>query len=127
MFDTGEVLMNVVNLMDRFDQINQYWSPKIIGELNGQTVKIAKIMGEFIWHQHDDGDELFLVVKGRMMIKLPQQDVILKEGEFFIVPRGVQHKPVAKEETLILMFEPHETLNTGNVRNNLTVDRPEKL
>jgi len=126
-FDTGEVLMNVVNLMDRFDQINQYWSPKIIGELNGQTVKIAKIMGEFIWHQHDDGDELFLVVKGRMMIKLPQQDVILKEGEFFIVPRGVQHKPVAKEETLILMFEPHETLNTGNVRNNLTVDRPEKL
>ena len=119
--------MNVVNLMDRFDQINQYWSPKIIGELNGQTVKIAKIMGEFIWHQHDDGDELFLVVKGRMMIKLPQQDVILKEGEFFIVPRGVQHKPVAKEETLILMFETHETLNTGNVRNNLTVDRPEKL
>jgi len=126
-FDTGEVLMNVVNLMDRFDQINQYWSPKIIGELNGQTVKIAKIMGEFIWHQHDDGDELFLVVKGRMMIKLPQQDVILKEGEFFIVPRGVQHKPVAKEETLILMFETHETLNTGNVRNTLTVDRPEKL
>ena len=127
MFDTGEVLMNVVNLMDRFDQINQYWSPKIIGELNGQTVKIAKIMGEFIWHQHDDGDELFLVVKGRMTLKLPQQDVILKEGEFFIVPRGVKHKPVSQEETLILMFEPHETLNTGNVRNNLTVDRPEKL
>ena len=119
--------MNVVNLMDRFDQINQYWSPKIIGELNGQTVKIAKIMGEFIWHHHDDGDELFLVVKGRMTLKLPQQDVILKEGEFFIVPRGVKHKPVSQEETLILMFEPHETLNTGNVRNNLTVDLPEKL
>jgi mannose-6-phosphate isomerase-like protein (cupin superfamily) len=126
-FDPGEVLMNVVNLMDRFDQVDQYWSPKIIGELNGQTVKIAKIMGEFIWHQHDDGDEFFLVVKGGMTIKLPQQDVFLKEGEFFIVPRGVQHKPVAQEETLILMFEPQGTLNTGNVRNHLTVDHPESL
>ena len=119
--------MTVVNLGEKFAQIDEYWNPKIIGELNGQTVKIAKIKGEFIWHHHDDEDEFFLVVRGQMTIMLSGEEVTLREGEFFIVPRGVQHKPVAREETLILMFEPHGTLNTGNLRNQLTVDRPESL
>ncbi len=95
-----------------------------VGELNGQYVKIAKVRGEFIWHHHESEDELFLVVEGRLTMKLPDQDVNLEEGEIFIVPRGVEHKPVAEEEAHILMFEPQSTLRMGNVGNQRTIENP---
>lgn len=98
-----------------------------MGELNGQHVKIAKLKGEFIWHHHEEEDELFLVIKGKMIIHLRDRTVELSEGEFFIVPRGIEHKPAAEEETHILVFEPTSTLNTGNIRNERTVDRLEKI
>lgn len=119
--------MEKVNLREKFALFDEYWSPKLVGELNGQSVKIAKLKGEFIWHHHEAEEELFMVIKGRLTIKLPEEDVVLEEGEFFIVPRGVEHKPVAEEEAHILMFEPKATLNTGNVRSERTVETPETL
>jgi mannose-6-phosphate isomerase-like protein (cupin superfamily) len=107
--------------------MDEQWSPKLIGELNGQQIKIAKIQGEFVWHHHEAEDEFFLVVQGQMTIKLPDQDVHLEEGEFFIVPRGVEHKPVAEKEAHILMFEPVGTLNTGNVQDERTVQQVERI
>ncbi len=98
-----------------------------MGELNGQHVKLAKLKGEFIWHHHEVEDELFLVVKGQLVIKLKGQDVVLEEGEFFIVPRGVEHKPVAEEEAHVLLFEPVSTLNTGNVRDERTVENLDRI
>jgi mannose-6-phosphate isomerase-like protein (cupin superfamily) len=120
-------LMEKVNLESKFSLFHEHWSPKIIGELNGQQVKIAKIQGEFIWHHHEDEDELFLVVKGELTIKLPDKDVHLHAGEFLIVPRGVKHKPVAERETQILMVEPTGTLNTGNVQSERTVQQVERI
>ena len=114
-------------MSEKLSKIKEYWSPKIVGELNGQYVKIAKVKGEFIWHQHENEDELFLVIKGCLTLKLKERDVVLEEGELFIVPRGVEHKPVADEETNILMFEPKTTLNTGQVRNERTVERLETI
>jgi mannose-6-phosphate isomerase-like protein (cupin superfamily) len=114
--------MEKVNLAEKFGLFEEYWSPKIVGELNGQHVKLAKLKGEFIWHHHETEDELFLVVKGQLVLELREQDVVLEEGEFFIVPRGVEHKPVAEEEVHVLLFEPKSTLNTGNVRNERTVE-----
>ncbi|NIM95802.1 MAG: cupin domain-containing protein [Anaerolineales bacterium] len=119
--------MEKVNLEEKFAQIDEYWSPKIVGELNRQVVKIAKIEGEFIWHKHDDEDEFFLVIEGELTIQLRERDVHLDQGEFFIVPRGVEHKPVAQTEALILLFEPEGTLNTGNIRNARTIDDVEKI
>jgi len=113
--------MEKVNLTEKFDLFNEYWSPKIVGELNEQHVKLAKLKGEFVWHYHEAEDELFLVVKGKLVIKLRDKDMVLEEGEFFIVPRGVEHKPVADKETHVLVFEPKSTLNTGNVQNERTV------
>ena len=112
--------MKKVNLKEKFAQFDDLWSPKIVGELNGQHVKLAKLKGEFIWHHHEAEEELFLVVKGRLTIELRNEDVTLQEGEFFIVPRGVEHKPVADEEAHVLMFEPISTLNTGNVQSERT-------
>jgi mannose-6-phosphate isomerase-like protein (cupin superfamily) len=114
--------MEKVNLAEKLGLFEEYWSPKIVGELNGQHVKLAKLKGEFIWHHHEAEDELFLVVKGQLVLELREQDVVLEEGEFFIVPRGVEHKPVAEEEVHVLLFEPKSTLNTGNVRNERTVE-----
>jgi mannose-6-phosphate isomerase-like protein (cupin superfamily) len=114
--------MEKVNLAEKFDLFDEYWSPKIVGELNGQHVKLAKLKGEFVWHHHEAEDELFLVIRGQLVIKLRGQDVVLEEGEFFVVPRGVEHKPVAQEEVHVLLFEPKSTLNTGNVRNERTVE-----
>jgi mannose-6-phosphate isomerase-like protein (cupin superfamily) len=114
--------MEKVNLTEKFGLFDEYWSPKIVGELNGQHVKLAKLKGEFIWHHHEVEDELFLVIKGQLVLKLKGQDVVLEEGEFFIVPRGVEHKPVAEEEAHVLLFEPVSTLNTGNVRDERTVE-----
>ncbi len=119
--------MEKVNLREKFALFDEYWSPKLVGELSGQSVKIAKLKGEFIWHHHEAEEELFMVIKGRLTIKLPEEDVVLEEGEFFIVPRGVEHKPVAEEEAHILMFEPKSTLNTGNVRSERTVETLETL
>ena len=113
--------MEKVNLAQKLALFDALWSPKIVGELNGQHVKLAKLRGEFVWHHHDDEDELFLVVKGQLIMKLRDGDIELNEGEFLIVPRGVEHKPVAPEEVYVLLFEPKGTLNTGNTQGELTV------
>jgi mannose-6-phosphate isomerase-like protein (cupin superfamily) len=119
--------MQKVNLAEKFGLFDAYWSPKIVGELNGQQVKLAKLKEEFIWHQHAAEDELFLVVKGRLVIKFRDRDVALEEGEFLIVPRGVEHQPVAEEEAHVLLFEPASTLNTGQVRTQRTVEELERI
>ena len=114
--------MDKVNLAQKLSLFDDLWSPKIVGELNGQYVKLAKIKGEFVWHRHENEDELFLVIKGRLTIELRDEDIVLEEGEFCIVPRGVEHKPVAEQEVHVLLFEPKSTLHTGNVRSEMTVD-----
>jgi mannose-6-phosphate isomerase-like protein (cupin superfamily) len=116
-----------VNLGEKLEQIEQHWSPRIVGELNGQHVKLAKLKGEFIWHHHEAEDELFLVLHGHLSIHLRDRVVELDEGDFFIVPRGVEHKPIASHEVHVLLLEPASTLNTGNVRNQRTIETPERL
>ena len=113
--------MEKINLAEKLATFADHWHPRIVGELNGQHVKVAKILGEFDWHHHEAEDELFLVVKGRLVIKLRDRDVVLEAGEFFIVSRGVEHKPVAAQEVHLLLFEPASTLNTGNVNDERTV------
>jgi mannose-6-phosphate isomerase-like protein (cupin superfamily) len=119
--------MDKVNLREKFALFEDHWSPKVVGELNGQHVKLVKLLGEFVWHKHDDEDELFLVVKGRFRMELRDRHVWLEEGEFQIVSRGVEHRPVADEEAHVLLFEPTTTLNTGDVRDSKTVDVPERI
>jgi mannose-6-phosphate isomerase-like protein (cupin superfamily) len=114
--------MDVVNLKEKFERFADYWSPKIVGELNGQHVKLAKLKGKFVWHQHDQEDELFLVVKGRLRILLRDREIAINSGEFFIVPKGVEHCPMADEECHVVLLEPASTLNTGNVRDERTID-----
>lgn len=109
-----------VNLLEKFAQFHDHWSPKIVGDLNDSYVKLAKFKGEFTWHKHDHEDELFLVVKGSLLIKLRDQDLHLQEGEFVIIPKGVEHLPIAEEEAYIVLLEPKTTLNTGNVINEKT-------
>jgi mannose-6-phosphate isomerase-like protein (cupin superfamily) len=116
----GEDIMKKVNLAQKFGLFDEYWAPRIVGELNGQHVKLAKLQGGFIWHCHEDEDEMFLVVKGRLIMKLRDGDIELNEGEFLVVPRGVEHKPVAPEEVHVLLFEPVDTVNTGNVQDERT-------
>lgn len=116
-----------VNLEQAFAQFSDHWSPQIAADLNGQQVRLAKLKGEFIWHAHENEDEMFLVVRGQLTLKLRDRDVSLSEGEFFVVPRGVEHLPVAREEVWVMMFEPAETLNTGNVRNERTRTDLERL
>jgi mannose-6-phosphate isomerase-like protein (cupin superfamily) len=113
--------MDKVNLAQKFSLFSEHWSPKIVGELNDSHVKLVKVKGEFTWHSHENEDELFLVVKGRLTIRLRDRDVTLSEGEFFIVPKGVEHLPTAEEEAHILLLEPKSTLNTGDVINDRTV------
>lgn len=113
--------MNVINIADKFSQIQEYYRPRIAGELNDAYLKLVKLKGEFVWHQHENEDELFLVVKGRLLIKLRDRDLWLDEGEFVIVPKGVEHCPVAEEEVQAILLEPKSTLNTGNVQNERTV------
>ena len=119
--------MQKVNLAEKFSLIDEYWSPKIVGELNGQQVKLAKLKGEFVWHDHEAEDELFLVVKGRLLLKLRDRDVLVEEGELFIVPRGVEHKPVAEREVHVMLFEPASTQHTGNVQTEKTVNAQERI
>jgi len=114
-------MMEKVNLANKFDLFQEHWSPKIAGELNDSYLKLVKLKGEFVWHHHEAEDELFLVVKGRLVIKLRDRDISLDEGEFVIIPRGVEHCPVAEEEVHVLLLEPKSTVNTGDVQNERTV------
>jgi mannose-6-phosphate isomerase-like protein (cupin superfamily) len=122
-----ETTMEKVNLADKLGRFSAHWQPKIVGELNGQHVKLAKFKGPFMWHSHEHEDELFLVVRGRFRMELRDGDVELEAGEFLIVPRGVEHRPVAAEEVEVLLFEPAGTLNTGNVRDERTLDELERI
>lgn len=120
--------MNKVNLAQALSQFDERWSPRIVGQLNGQHVKLAKLEGEFVWHHHDDEDELFLVLEGRLEMQLEgHDDLVLDAGELCIVPRGVAHRPVAHGEVHVLLFEPAGTLNTGNVDDERTVRELERL
>ena len=119
--------MNKINLAEAFAHIADHWRPRIAGELNGQQVKLVKFQGPFVWHHHDHEDELFLVVRGRFRMELRDGEIELGEGEFLVVPRGVEHRPVADEECEVLLFEPATTLNTGNVRNERTVEELERI
>lgn len=112
--------MNKVNLADKFALFSEHWSPKIVGELNGQHVKLAKFEGEFVWHKHDHEDELFFIVEGVLKIEFRDKTVTLEKGEFMIVPKGIEHKPVAESEVWVMLFEPATTLNTGDTQNELT-------
>jgi len=119
--------MNVVDLKEKFSLFNEFWKPKVAGELNGQYVKLAKLKGEFVWHHHDNEDELFMVIKGKLTIKLRDQDITLNEGQFFIIPRGVEHLPVAVEECHVMLFEPKSVLNTGNIKSEKTIESLETI
>ena len=113
---------DVINLTDKFNLFQEPWRPKIVGELNDSYVKLAKLKGEFVWHHHDNEDELFLVVKGTLVIKLRDRDLTIHEGEFVIIPKGVEHLPVAEEEVHVLLLEPKSTSNTGNLQNERTIE-----
>lgn len=119
--------MEKINLQAKFAQIGEYWSPKIIGEINDSCVKIAKLKGEFLWHAHANEDEMFYVFKGELTIRFRDRDVLLWAGECLVIPRGVEHMPVAPEEAQVMLIEPKGTLNTGNVINERTVQEPERL
>ncbi len=119
--------MEKVNLAEKFKQITEYWKPYIAAELNGQYVKFVKLKGEFVWHHHEREDEMFPVVKGRFRMEFRDKHVWLEEGELIVVPRGVEHRPVAEEEAHILLFEPASTLNTGNVRDERTLEKLDRI
>ncbi len=119
--------METVNLKDKFGKFRDYWKPRVIGEVNDCQVKAVKLKGEFIWHHHDNEDELFLVVKGTLRMKFRDREAVVGEGEFVIVPRGVEHLPVADEEVHIVLIEPRTTLNTGNIQNERTVSQLERI
>ena len=119
--------MSKVNISEKFAQFDGYWEPKIVGDLNNQYVKLAKLKGEFVWHHHENEDELFMVMKGSLIIKLRDGDVELNEGEFYIIPRGIEHKPVAENEVHVLLFEPKGTVNTGNADSEKTINELEVI
>ncbi len=119
--------MKKVNLNEKFSLFEELWNPKIAGELNNQYVKLAKLKGEFVWHHHEIEDEFFMVVKGCLKIKLRDEDIELSEGEFFIIPKGVEHMPVAENEVHVLMFEPKSTVNTGSAESDKTISEPERI
>jgi mannose-6-phosphate isomerase-like protein (cupin superfamily) len=119
--------MEKVNISQKFSMFQEHWCPKIVAELNGQLVKLVKFKGEFVWHHHEVEDELFLVVKGKLVMHLRDRAVTVDEGEFIVISAGVEHKPVADEEAHVILFEPNSTLNTGNVRNEMTLDELEKV
>ena len=119
--------MHKVNIDEKLSLFTDYWNPRIVGELNGQQVKLVKLQGEFVWHKHDNEDELFYVVKGVLKMEFRDRSVVINEGEFLIVPRGVEHKPVADNEVAVMLFEPASTLNTGNTRGELTRETLENI
>jgi mannose-6-phosphate isomerase-like protein (cupin superfamily) len=119
--------MYPVNLAEKFGKIDDYWNPRLLGELNDFAVKAVKLKGEFVWHHHDVEDELFLVVKGTLKMRFRDRDALVRQGEFLIVPHGVEHQPVADEEVHLILLEPKTTLNTGNVTNERTVRQLERI
>ncbi|MGC9346865.1 MAG: cupin domain-containing protein [Anaerolineae bacterium] len=123
--------METVKLSEKFALFDEYWQPRLVGELNGQVVKLAKLKGEFVWHHHETEDEMFLVVKGTLILQVKDEtgehDLTVEEGAFLIVPRGVEHRPVAPEEVQVMLFEPASTVNTGNVHNERTLDTLENV
>jgi mannose-6-phosphate isomerase-like protein (cupin superfamily) len=119
--------MHKVNLLEKFGQFSEHWSPKIVGELNGQHVKLVKFQGPFTWHHHDDEDELFYVVKGSFVMELRDNNIQLNEGDFLVVPKGVEHRPNAADEVWVMLFEPAGTLNTGNTTNAFTKTNLENI
>jgi mannose-6-phosphate isomerase-like protein (cupin superfamily) len=119
--------MEKVNLREKFSLFSEHWKPRIAAEVNGHQVKLIKFLGEFVWHHHSAEDELFLVVQGRFRMEFRDRSVWLEEGEFIVVPKGVEHRPVADEEVSVLLFEPGSALNTGNVKNAYTAETLERL
>lgn len=119
--------MNAIRLDEKFAAITEYWSPRVAAELNGQQVKLAKFRGAFDWHHHEEEDELFLVHRGAFRMEFRDRVVEVRAGEFLVVPRGVEHRPVADEEAEVVLFEPATTLNTGNVRSERTIERPGRI
>ena len=116
-----------INLDKKLEQIDSYWDPKIVGELNGQLVKLVKFKGEFTWHQHAEEDELFMVLKGSFEMQFRDRSEFIRQNELIIVPRGVEHCPRAENEVHVMLFEPISTLNTGDERNDMTIEKPEKI
>ena len=119
--------MHKVNIADKFSQITDFWNPRIAGELNGQMVKLVKFKGEFVWHKHDNEDEMFYVVEGEFNMELRDKTIVIRKNEFIIIPRGVEHRPVAENEVCIMLFEPNTTLNTGDTKGELTREVLEKI
>lgn len=119
--------MQKINIKEKFNLFTEYWTPKIVGDLNESHIKLAKFKGEFVWHKHDNEDELFLVIKGNLLIKLRDQDIKLKEGEFVIIPKGVEHLPIALDEVHVMLIEPKTTLNTGDTKSDLTKDDLDRI
>lgn len=119
--------MNTINIQEKFSLFSEFWSPKIVGELNGQYVKLVKLKGEFVWHKHDHEDEMFLVIKGVLKIEYRDRTETIHENEFIVVPKGIEHKPVADEEVWVMLFEPKETLNTGDVKSTFTKENLEPI
>jgi mannose-6-phosphate isomerase-like protein (cupin superfamily) len=119
--------METVNLKEKFSRVSEFWSPKIVGELNDSYVKVVKLKGEFVWHHHDHEDEMFLITQGILRMRYRDHEEIIKPGEFIIVPKGVEHMPVADEEVHLVLFEPKTTLNTGNVHNERTHEKLERI
>lgn len=117
--------MKPINLQSKLDLIDETWSPRIVAELNGQHVKLAKLAGDFVWHKHDDADELFYVIRGRLRMDFRDHQVNVQEGELIVVPRGIEHKPFAEGEAHVMLFEPAGTVNTGDAGGERTVDDPE--
>jgi len=118
-------MISTINIAESFGRFQQRWTPKIVAELNDSYVKLAKLEGEFVWHKHDDEDELFLVLRGSLLIRLRDGDLHVEKGELVVIPRGVEHLPVADEEVQVLLIEPKTTLNTGNVRSERTIEKLE--
>ena len=112
--------MEKVIIAEKLKLFSEYWSPKIVGELNGQHVKLAKFQGEFVWHKHDKEDEMFLVIEGVLKMELRDKTIIINKNEFLIIPKGTEHRPVAEKEVSVMLFEPSSTLNTGDTENELT-------
>lgn len=119
--------MKKVNVAEKLSLFEEYWDPKIVGELNGQHVKLAKIKGEFVWHKHDEEDEMFFVMEGKFKMEFRDKSIELNKGEFLIVPKGTEHKPVADEEASIMLIEPIGTLNTGDTKGHLTKENLQSL
>jgi mannose-6-phosphate isomerase-like protein (cupin superfamily) len=119
--------MHKVNITEKLSRFSDFWNPRIVGELNNQQVKLVKLLGEFVWHKHEKEDELFFVLKGQLKMEFRDKTVIIEENEFIIVPKGIDHRPVAENEVSVMLFEPVTTLNTGNTIGELTREHPERI